>query len=72
MSLLFNESEFDNELIHYLNTHSHKYKTIKRTQTHLMFTTIYAFYEVITPDNQKYKYQVSKDLKNRFKIVTLL
>jgi len=72
MFLSFDEREFDNELIHYLKTHYHTYKNIKRTQTLLLFGCIYAYYDVTTKDNTKYRYQVSKNMKNQFKIVTLI
>lgn len=72
MCLTFDEQRFDNELIHYLKTHYHKFKRIKRTQTLLLYDTIYAYYDVLTLDNKIFKYQVSKNMKNQFKIVTLL
>lgn len=72
MILTFDEKQFDSELIHYLKTHYHKFKKIRRTQTLLMYDSIYAYYDVQTPDNKTFKYQVSKNNRNQFKIVTLM
>ena len=72
MLLTFDETRFDNELIHYLKTHYHKFKRIRRTQTIILYESIYAYYDVLTHDNKIFKYQVSKNIKNQYKIVTLI
>ena len=72
MCLTFDEKRFDNELIHYLKTHHYKFKSIKRTQTLLLCNIIYAYYDVLTPDNEKYRYQVSKTMNNKYNVITLI
>lgn len=72
MWLTFDETRFDSELINYLKIHYHKFKKIRRTQTIILYDSIYAYYDVLTHDNKTFKYQVSKNRKNQYKIVTLI